>query len=95
MAIYNDVLYWTEDMGTSLFSVSLWSSQEETIVLHDIIPLSSIVIWNPELTGKQKNTLTKFVFECQTMQVLKVCKMILIYIHLTKIYSNPAVLSIL
>lgn len=54
MAIYNDVLYWTEDMGTSLFSVSLWSSQEETIVLHDIIPLSSIVIWNPELTGKQK-----------------------------------------
>lgn len=71
MAIYNDVLYWTEDMGTSLFSVSLWSSQEETIVLHDIIPLSSIVIWNPELTGKQKNTLTKLVFECQTMQVLK------------------------
>lgn len=71
MAIYNDVLYWTEDMGTSLFSVSLRSSQEETIVLHDIIPLSSIVIWNPELTGKQKNTLTKLVFECQTMQVLK------------------------
>uniref|UniRef100_K1QMY2 Prolow-density lipoprotein receptor-related protein 1 n=1 Tax=Magallana gigas TaxID=29159 RepID=K1QMY2_MAGGI len=50
MAIYNDVLYWTEDSGTSLFSVSLRNNQEETIVLHDIIPLSSIVIWNPKLT---------------------------------------------
>lgn len=54
MAIYNDVLYWTEDSGTSLFFVSLRNNQEETIVLHDIIPLSSIVIWNPKLTGKQK-----------------------------------------
>lgn len=54
MAIYNDVLYWTEDSGASLFSVSLRNNQEETIVLHDIIPLSSIVIWNPKLTGKQK-----------------------------------------
>lgn len=62
MAIYNDVLYWTEDSGTSLFSVSLRNNQEETIVLHDIIPLSSIVIWNPKLTGKQKETLTKFIF---------------------------------
>lgn len=69
MAIYNDVLYWTEDIGTSLFSVSLQNSQEETIVLHNIIPLSSIVIWNPKLTGKQKNTLTKFIFESQTIQV--------------------------
>uniref|UniRef100_K1R3X5 Low-density lipoprotein receptor-related protein 6 n=1 Tax=Magallana gigas TaxID=29159 RepID=K1R3X5_MAGGI len=50
MAIYNDVLYWTEDKGTSLFSVSLRNNQDETIVLHDIIPLSSIVIWNPKLT---------------------------------------------
>lgn len=57
MAIYNDVLYWTEDSGTSLFSVSLRNNQEETIVLHDIIPLSSIVIWNPKLTGKQKKKL--------------------------------------
>lgn len=62
MAIYNDVLYWTEDSGTSLFSVSLRNNQEETIVLHDIIPLSSIVIWNPKLTGKPKKTLTKFIF---------------------------------
>lgn len=62
MAIYNDVLYWTEDSGTSLFYVSLRNNQEETIVLHDIIPLSSIVIWNPKLTGKQKETLTKFIF---------------------------------
>lgn len=62
MAICNDVLYWTEDSGTSLFSVSLRNNQEETIVLHDIIPLSSIVIWNPKLTGKQKKTLTKFIF---------------------------------
>lgn len=62
MAIYNDVLYWTEDSGTSLFSVSLRNNQEETLVLHDIIPLSSIVIWNPKLTGKQKETLTKFIF---------------------------------
>lgn len=62
MAINNDVLYWTEDSGTSLFSVSLRNNQEETIVLHDIIPLSSIVIWNPKLTGKQQKTLTKFIF---------------------------------
>lgn len=54
MAIYDNVLYWTEDRGTSLFSVSLRNNQEEAIVLHDIIPLFSIVIWNPKLTGKQK-----------------------------------------
>lgn len=62
MAIYNDVLYWTEDRGTSLFSVSLRNNQEETLVLHDIIPLSSIVIWNPKLTGKAKKNSDKVYF---------------------------------
>lgn len=62
MAIYDNVLYWTEDGGTSLFSVSLRNNQEETIVLHDIIPLSSIVIWNPKLTGKQQKNSDKVYF---------------------------------
>lgn len=62
MAIYDNVLYWTEDRGTSLFSVSLRNNQEETIVLHDIIPLSSIVIWNPKLTGKQQKNSDKVYF---------------------------------
>ncbi|XP_078324156.1 prolow-density lipoprotein receptor-related protein 1-like isoform X2 [Crassostrea virginica] len=49
MAIYDDKVYWTESKETSLFSIDLSRSLEVTTVLHDIIPLSSIAIWNPEM----------------------------------------------
>ena len=54
MAIYDDKVYWTEDKETSLFSIDLSRNMKETTVLHDIIPLSSIAIWNPEMKGNDK-----------------------------------------
>ena len=54
MAIYDEKVYWTENKETSLFSIDLSRSLEVTTVLHDIIPLSSIAIWNPEMKGNDK-----------------------------------------
>jgi hypothetical protein len=63
MAIYGNMIYWTEDRGTSLFSVDIQNSDEEDIVLHDTPPLTSITISSPNESGQRiflyNNTITK------------------------------------
>ncbi|XP_061164522.1 vitellogenin receptor-like [Saccostrea echinata] len=44
MAIYDKILYWVEDKATSVFSLNLQNIEEESSVLHNTIPLSSIIV---------------------------------------------------
>ncbi|XP_062612740.1 low-density lipoprotein receptor-related protein 4-like [Saccostrea cucullata] len=44
MAIYDKILYWIEEKATNLFSLNLQNIEEERIVLHNTIPLSSIIV---------------------------------------------------